>query len=243
MNELKVKGRKLGSSSQVSFSSDICTKMMDELATVMDMFHAIKKAGRSATLTLSTISGKATKVKLAFELDDGLPIPTTSASSSPAAASSTRPESGRCQQRRGPAKKAKARARAAEHRASLAASAPSTGATSASPVPGEAPSPPASNPQPPPPPPPPPATCRKVTTVERKTSTWPTFSQLDGDEPDMEGVCETCDDHHEVKEGCYFYCIGDNRCCMKVITPYCGDCKWRRRKQIAQQGTNNDHNT
>ena len=132
---------------------------------------------------------------------------------------------------------------AAEHRASLAASAPSTGATSASPVPGEAPSPPASHPQPPPPPPPPPVTCRKVTTVERKTSTWPTFSQLDGDEPDMEGVCETCDDHHEVKEGCYFYCIGDNRCCMKVITPYCGDCKWRRRKQIAQQGTNNDHNT
>ena len=83
----------------------------------------------------------------------------------------------------------------------------------------------------------------RLTTVERKTSTWPTFSQLDGDEPDMEGVCETCDDHHEVKEGCYFYCIGDNRCCMKVITPYCGDCKWRRRKQIAQQGTSNEHNT
>ena len=58
--------------------------MGDELATLMDLFHSIKKAGRSATLTLSTKGGKATIVKLEFELNDAKPSSSsTSSVSSP----------------------------------------------------------------------------------------------------------------------------------------------------------------
>ena len=81
--------------------------MEGELAALMDMFHAVKRAGRSATLTLSTNNGKATQVKLDIELDDALPPPSTS-SSATSAASASSPASGR-RHRRGPAKKAKAK--------------------------------------------------------------------------------------------------------------------------------------
>ena len=112
------------SSSEDHFSSDSSTKMEGELAALMDMFHAVKRAGRSATLTLSTNSGKATQVKLAIELDDALLPPSTSSTSASAPAAST-PATG-SRHHRGPAKKAKARARAAKHRAAQAAAASPT---------------------------------------------------------------------------------------------------------------------
>ena len=93
--------------------------MEGELAALMEMFYAVKRAGRSATLTLFTNNGKATQVKLAIELDDALPPPSTS-SSATSAASASSPASGR-RHRSGPAKKAKAKARAAKHRAAEAA--------------------------------------------------------------------------------------------------------------------------
>ena len=101
--------------SEEHFSSESSTKMEGELAALMDMFHAVKRAGRSAALTLSTNSGKATQVKLAIELDDALL--TTSTSSAPAALT---PATG-SRRHRGPARKAKARARAAKHQAAQAA--------------------------------------------------------------------------------------------------------------------------
>ena len=104
------------SSSEEHICSDSCTKMEGELAALMDMFHAVKRAGRSATLTLSTNSGKATQIKLAIELDDAL-LTTSTSSTSPAALT---PATG-SRLHRGPAKKAKARARAAKHRAAQAA--------------------------------------------------------------------------------------------------------------------------
>ena len=81
-------------------------------------------SAQSATLTLSTNSGKATLVKLAIELDDALPPPSTSSTPATAASAST-PASGH-RHHRGPAKQAKAKARAAKHRASLAAAASPT---------------------------------------------------------------------------------------------------------------------
>ena len=118
---MKVEGLVFGAPLKNTFSSDSSTKMEGELAALMDMFHAVKRAGRSATLTLSTDKGKATLVKLAIELDDALPPPSTSSTPATAASAST-PASGR-RHHRGPAKKAKAKARAAKHRASLAAAA------------------------------------------------------------------------------------------------------------------------
>ena len=44
--------------------------MADELTSVIEMFHSFKKSGRSATLTMSTKGGQATKVKLEVELDN-----------------------------------------------------------------------------------------------------------------------------------------------------------------------------
>ena len=63
--------------------------MGDELANLMDIFNSFKKAGRSATLTLSTKGSKATKVKLEVELEDAklsmmvAPSPSTTTASAP----------------------------------------------------------------------------------------------------------------------------------------------------------------
>ena len=38
--------------------------MVDELTSVIEMFQSFKKSGRSATLTMSTKEGQATKIKL-----------------------------------------------------------------------------------------------------------------------------------------------------------------------------------
>ena len=62
--------------------------MVDELSSLMDMLHAFKKGGRSATLTISAKEGQATKVKLEVELDDAKPSPLSSPSTSSAAAPS-----------------------------------------------------------------------------------------------------------------------------------------------------------
>ena len=164
--------------------------MEGELAALMDMFHAVKRAGRSATLTLSTNSGKATLVKLAIELDDALPPPTTSATSATAASAST-PASGR-----GPAKKAKAKARAAKHRASLAAAAsPSDpgGDQGAPPsqIPPTAPAQGLLSPQP----------RQLVTKLRGRANTWSPLPQLDGEGEESSGEeidenvphCNFCD--------------------------------------------------
>ena len=47
--------------------------MVDELASVIEMSRSFKKSGRSATMTMSTRNGQATKVKLEVELDDATP--------------------------------------------------------------------------------------------------------------------------------------------------------------------------
>ena len=141
--------------------------MEGELASLMEVYHLVKKAGRSATLTFSSKRGSASIVKLEIELDDAAP-PSASTSSLPSTPVAPAPGSQR-RQRRSKAKKAKANARAALHQAAQAAP------TSASPASGGAPLPP-----PPPPPPSPPASRRLVTTVGRKASSGPSFSQLDG---------------------------------------------------------------
>ena len=61
-------------------------KMGDELATLMDLYHSVKKAGRSAALAMSSKGGKATIVKLEFELDDAKP---SSPSTAPASSTSS----------------------------------------------------------------------------------------------------------------------------------------------------------
>ena len=83
------------------------------------MFHSFKKSGRSATLTMSTKGGQATKVKLEVELDDATP-PSSSPSST---STSTAPSLPGCQatgDRHRPhgsaRRRAKANARAAQHR-------------------------------------------------------------------------------------------------------------------------------
>ena len=100
-------------------SPDSELKMADELTSVIEMFHSFKKSGRSATLTMSTKGGQATKVKLEVELDDATP-PSSSPSST---STSTAPSLPGCQatgDRHRPhgsaRKRAKANARAAQHR-------------------------------------------------------------------------------------------------------------------------------
>ena len=156
--------------------------MEGELAALMDMFHAVKRAGRSATLTLSTNSGKATQVKLAIELDDALPPPSTSSTPATAASAST-PASGR-RHHRGLAKKAKAKARAAKHRASLAAAASPTdpgGDEGAPPsqLPPTAPAPGLLPPQPP--------ASKGPTRLRRRANTWSALPQLDGEGEESSG--------------------------------------------------------
>ena len=157
--------------------------MGDELATLMDMFQSIQKAGRSATLTMSTREGKATKVKLEFELDDTKPSPlsTSSASSalSPSLPSCKAAAAGDRHRHRGSAaRRAKANARAAQHRGFQAL-----------PFPGGDYSAALGPPDPYPPkrplhfhPSPKEENRRLILKVNRKAGFQPTFSQLDGDE-------------------------------------------------------------
>ena len=154
--------------------------MGDELATVMDLFHSIKKTGRSPILTMST-KGMATIVKLEFKIDDAKPKPsspstvTASTASSPsgfqAAASGVRHR-----HQRSAARRAKANARAALHKGFQALPFPG-GDYSA-----------ALGPTAPPPrrplqlhPSPKEENRRLMLTVNRKAGFQPTFSQLDGD--------------------------------------------------------------
>ena len=155
--------------------------MGDELATLMDLFHSIKKAGRSATLTMSTKGGKATIVKLEFELNDAKP---SSFSTAPSSASP--PSLPGCQaaaagdrhrHRGSAAKRAKANARAAQHRGFQAL-----------PFPGGDYSAALGPPDPSPPrrqlqlhPSPKEENRRLILRVDRKAGFQPTFSQLDGD--------------------------------------------------------------
>lgn len=157
-------------------------KMGDELATLMDLFHSIKKTGRSATLTLSTKGGKATIVKLEFELNDAKPSSSsTSSASSPSLpgcqAASAAAAGDRHRHRRSAARRAKANARAAQHRAFQAL-----------PFPGGDYSAALGPPDPSPPqrslhlhPSPKEENRRLILTVDRKAGFQPTFSQLDGD--------------------------------------------------------------
>ena len=157
--------------------------MEGELAALMDMFHAVKRAGRSATLTLSTNSGKGTQVKLAIELDDALLTPSTSSTSASASATGSR-------RHRGPARKAKARARAAKHQAAQAA------ATSPTDSGGDKGAPPSQVPPPAqgllqPQPSASPAPTRKlVTKLRRRANTWSTMPQLDGEGEESESNSE-----------------------------------------------------
>ena len=86
---------------------------------MIEMSRSFKKSGRSATMTMSTRNGQATKVKLEVELDDATP---SSVSPSPTS-TSIAPSLPGCQvagdriQPRGSFKRrAKASARAAQHR-------------------------------------------------------------------------------------------------------------------------------
>ena len=157
--------------------------MVDELTSLLDMFHGFKKAGRSATLTVSTKGGLATKVKLEVELDDAKPSH-LSTTSSPASSRSAPSLPGcqaagvRLRPRGSAARRAKANARAAQHRAFQAL-----------PFPGGYYSAALGSPDPPPPqrrplhvhPSPSGENRRLILTVDRKAGCQPTFAQLDGD--------------------------------------------------------------
>ena len=144
------------------YCSDSEQKMEGELASLMEVYHLVKNAGRSATLTLSSKKGSASTVRLEIELDDAAPS-SASSRTLPSTPAPPAPGSQR-RHRRSRAKKAKANARAALHQVARA--------VPASPASGEAP--------PPPPLPSPPATRRVVTTVEMKSTPGPSFPQLDG---------------------------------------------------------------
>ena len=106
-------------------------------------------------------------------------LPSKSTVSSPVAEAPGQPAAGRRCKRRGPAARERARARAACYRAAKAAAAAAHGGSSSASEAIEVSSEP--TPPPPPPLPPPPATARLIKVVERKASSWPTFSQLDGE--------------------------------------------------------------
>ena len=150
--------------------------------------QSFKKSGRSATLTMSTKGGQATKVKLEVELEDAKPSPlsTSTPSSSPASEPSLpacQATGDRHRPRGSAARRAKAKARAACHQAFKAlpfhwrkCSAP----PSVSPPPKRPlqihPSPTDEN-------------RRRILTVNRKAGFQPTFSQLDGEE-DLPPECQ-----------------------------------------------------
>ena len=150
--------------------------MGDELTSLLEMYHLVKKNGRSATLTVSSKGGKATTAQLVIELDDATPSPaSTSTSSLPSTAAVPAPRSRR-QRRRSRAARAKANARAAKHQADQAL-------PQAPPATGDATSAPLGRPILPfPPPPRLPVPSRRLVTVMRgRANTWTSFQQLDGE--------------------------------------------------------------
>ena len=158
--------------------------MGDELATVMDLYHSVKKAGRSAALAMSSKGGKATIVKLEFELDDAKPSsPSTapaSSSKSPSLPGCQAAAAGDRHRHRGSvARRVKANARAAQHRAFQALPFPRGNYSAALGPPDPSP------PQPRRPlhhhPSPKEENRRLIVKVDRKAGFQPTFSQLDGD--------------------------------------------------------------
>ena len=108
-------------------------------------------------------------------------LPSKSTVSSPVAQAPGQPAAGRRRKRRGPAARERARVRAACYRAAKAAAAAAQGGSSSASEGVEVSSEPKQTPTPPQPRPPPPATARLIKVVERKASSWPTFSQLDVD--------------------------------------------------------------
>ena len=168
----------MSSSQNFSFLQILCKKMGDELANLLELFNSFKKAGRSATLTMSTKGNKATTVKLEVELNDAKPTPSSTTTAPPPIASlPPLPPGDRLRPRRSAAKRAKANARAAQHRAFQALPFPggdysaALGSLQPSP-PGESlhihPSPTDKS-------------RRQILTVNRKAGSLPSFSQLDGD--------------------------------------------------------------
>ena len=138
---------------------------------LLKLLRQTKEAGGSASLTFTTRDGKM-KAKLEVELDP--PAPASPSSTPPPPTTSPAPGRGR-RRRKGAAAKVKAKARAALHQATRAA------ATQPPPAPGDASVPPPPPPPLPPPPTPTAPTARLIKVVERKASSWPTFSQLDGE--------------------------------------------------------------
>ena len=177
-------------------------KMGDELASLLEVYHLMQKAGRSATLTLSSKGGNATIAKLVIELNDASSTSTTSSQSKPAA-----PASGsRRHRRRGKAARAKANARAAQYQAAQAKCAASL-------VPGDAPSAPLDRALLPPPPAPgiPITSRRLMTVIRRRANTWTSFNQLDGateetppppSRPRLQPQPPICYEHCDIDEHC-----------------------------------------
>ena len=193
-----------------------------ELCRIFDTFCRVWRAGGQATLTTST-EGGLLKANMDIQLGPSTaacpgapPLRQTASASTFSSPAPGHPGAGQRRRRRrhrGPAAKARSKARAAAHQASLAAAEASS----------------ASVPAPPPPPPPPPATARLIKVVERKASSWPTFSQLDGEggseesdselessPPPSKPVCyEECDipfDHCDKCGKCEFLCVEHSGC-------------------------------
>ena len=188
-----------------------------ELCRLFDTFCRVWGAGGDATFTTSTQGGKL-RVNLEIQLGSataacpGAPPlhhqrPTAWTSTTPTSASG-HPGAGQRRRRRrhrGPAAKARSNARAAAHQASLAAAKVSTAPVLA----------------PPPPPPLPPATARLTKVVERKASSWPTFSQLDGEGGSEESDSEIERSPTPPKAACYEECDIPVDHCNK-----CGKCEF-----------------
>ena len=214
------------SSSEEHICSDSCTKMEGELAALMDMFHSVKRAGRSATLTLSTNNGKATQVRFAIELDDALPPPSTSSSTSTSAAPTSTPATG-SRRHRGPSKKAKAKARAAKHRASLAAA---TSPTDSGGDEGASPSklPPPAHAQgllQPRPPAFPGQTRKIITKLRRSANTWSTMTQLDGEAEESKSNGEEFHDDNNIDPFSIYPTINEGKLRVRRQLLHCTRCR------------------
>ena len=155
---------------------------LEEFSGLLATFKRVVEAGMQANLSASTDKEGNLKAKLEVKFCRAAApssLPSKSTVSSPVAEAPGQPAAGRRRKRRGPAARERARARAACYRAAKAAAAAAHGGSSSASEAIEVSSEP--TPPPPPPLPPPPATARLIKVVERKASSWPTFSQLDGE--------------------------------------------------------------
>ena len=203
-------------------------KMGDELTTLMEVFHRVKKVGGSAKLTLLTREGKV-NAKLEIELAEAAPSPslptstaTVSTSSLPTSSAAMQPAPG--QRKRSKAARRKAKARAAKHQASLAGipdaaaggdAPPSSAAQPSAPAPGAPqrrplcllPSPPDGR--------------RRVMSVGRREMPSISFLNLDGNPPSSPPInpwipcmdnCNIPDDHCEDCFRCIALCVKHHGC-------------------------------